>query len=301
MNEAENEEEVEIDIEIPLTILKDVLDDSCKRKAEDADNFRSCKAHRLANGKDHDAAEAAHGLRTSRVLSSRGKGKNLFSDLSKFNATVNSDHFDFDYIRPLLDAVLTDKADNEIWDQVYAAVTESTPPPRPTASSLQETPWLRNTSSFANSSEHCKYMNDVLKEKLGFMYVGLRNFDRTYFGNVADLESASEAFFKQCMKGSNPLFDDGWTGWPKDANQDDVLSWFAKISDSMSTFAETYKSSPVCQQRPLARPNEPIDSSISKRKMDVGFVDDSKAKKKLQMSLVSDPCARRTKGQSIRG
>ncbi|KAH8745278.1 hypothetical protein F5883DRAFT_702966 [Diaporthe sp. PMI_573] len=57
MKEGEKEEEVEIDIEIPPTILKDVLDDSRKRKAEDADNFRSCKAHVLANSKYCDAAE----------------------------------------------------------------------------------------------------------------------------------------------------------------------------------------------------------------------------------------------------
>ncbi|KAH8745382.1 hypothetical protein F5883DRAFT_702879 [Diaporthe sp. PMI_573] len=106
-----------------------------------------------------------------------------------------------------------------------------------------------------------------------------RNFDQTYFGDVADLETASEAFFKQCMKGSNPLFDDGWTGWPEYANQDAVLTWFARFSDILSTFAETYKSTPVRQRRPLARPNKPIDGSIAKRKMDVGFVNDSKAKK----------------------
>ncbi|KAJ0100645.1 hypothetical protein J7T55_014713, partial [Diaporthe amygdali] len=43
---------------------------------------------------------------------------------------------------------------------------------------------------------------------LGVMYVGLRNFDGTYFGDVADLDTASEAFSKQCIKGSTPLFDD---------------------------------------------------------------------------------------------
>ncbi|KAH8761633.1 hypothetical protein F5883DRAFT_386422, partial [Diaporthe sp. PMI_573] len=61
MKEGEKEEEVEINIEIPPTILKDVLDDSRKRKAEDADDFRSCKAHVLANGKYCDAAEATLG------------------------------------------------------------------------------------------------------------------------------------------------------------------------------------------------------------------------------------------------
>ncbi|OAA54288.1 Protein kinase-like domain protein [Niveomyces insectorum RCEF 264] len=167
----------------------------------------------------------------------------------------------------------------EIWDQVDNAVTESTPPPRPKASSLEQTPWLRNTSSFVNSSEHRKYVDGVLKEELGPMYVGLRDFDQTYFGGVADLETASEAFFEQCTRGNDPLFDQGWTGWPIDANQDGVLNWFAGFSERLSTFAEAFKSSPVRQRRPLARPNEPIDGSIAKRKMDIGFVNDVKARK----------------------
>ncbi|KAK3938276.1 hypothetical protein QBC46DRAFT_239378, partial [Diplogelasinospora grovesii] len=64
--------------------------------------------------------------------------------------SVPSDNFDFDRIKPLLNAVLAESPDDAlIWDQVYNAVTEATPPPRPIASSLQQTPWLRNTSSFA--------------------------------------------------------------------------------------------------------------------------------------------------------
>jgi hypothetical protein len=40
------------------------------------------------------------------------------------------------------------------------------PPPRP-LSSFPQIPWLYNTSSFANSFEHRKYVDDVLKEELG--------------------------------------------------------------------------------------------------------------------------------------
>ncbi|KAH7146960.1 hypothetical protein B0J13DRAFT_414029, partial [Dactylonectria estremocensis] len=86
-------------------------------------------------------------------------------------------HFAFDRVKPLLKSALADEANDAlIRDQVYNIITESTPPPQPVASSIQQTPWLRNTSSFANSSEHCKYTDDVLKEELGPMYVGLHNF-----------------------------------------------------------------------------------------------------------------------------
>ncbi|KAB5549392.1 hypothetical protein GE09DRAFT_172646 [Coniochaeta sp. 2T2.1] len=194
--------------------------------------------------------------------------------------SCHSDDFDLDSIKPLLNAALADDPNDAlIWDRVYHAVTECTPPPRPIASSLQQTPWLRNTSSFANSSEHRKHVDDLLKEELGPMYVGLRNFHDTYFGDVADLEAASETFFKQCVGGNDPLFHGGWKGWPKDANQDDVLSWFEDFSEKLAAFGACHKSIPTRQRRPLAKPNEPIDGSVAKRKMDVGFVNDPKAGK----------------------
>jgi hypothetical protein len=88
---------------------------------------------------------------------------------------------------PLLNAVLNKQPDEVIWHAVYDAVTESTPPPRP-PSSFQQTPWLHNTGSFANSTEHGKYMDGVLKEELGQLYAGLPGFFEAYFGGVLDLE-----------------------------------------------------------------------------------------------------------------
>jgi hypothetical protein len=105
------------------------------------------------------------------------------------------------------------------------------------------------------------------------MYVGLRNFHEKYFGDVADLRTASEAVFNKCMKGSNPLFCEGWSGWPEDANQDHVLS------EKLAVFPEDYKSIPTRQRRPLAHPSKPINGSIAKRKMGVGFVNNPEARK----------------------
>jgi hypothetical protein len=149
------------------------------------------------------------------------------------------DDFDLDRIKPLLSAALADHLDDVlIWDRVYDTITESTPPPRPIASSLQQTPWLRNTGSIANSSEHREHVDNVLREELGPMYVDLRDFHKTYFGDVANLETASKTFFKDCSEGSNLLFSDGWRGWPEEAKQDDVLSWFADFTEKLAAFAE---------------------------------------------------------------
>ncbi|KAH7025306.1 uncharacterized protein B0I36DRAFT_417596 [Microdochium trichocladiopsis] len=230
-----------------------------------------------------DLLLALQSLRISRLLRSSGSGKNLLSDLSRLNSAVNSDDFDLNRIKPLLNAALTDDPDDAvIWNEVYHAVTESTPPPRPTASSLHQTPWLHNTSSFANSSEGRKDVDRVLKLELGPLYIGLPRFCETYFGRVAGLERAAEAVFKECKGGSNPLFHEGWSGWPKDANQDDVLSWFAGLCEKLAAFAEHHGSNPACRRRPLAQPNKPIRGSTGERKLDVGFVNDTKADKDSQ-------------------
>lgn len=163
------------------------------------------------------------------LLSETGRGT-LRSDLLRLISAVASDDFDFDRIKPLLEVVVVGSAhDTLVWEQVYHAVTESTPPPRPIASSVQQTPWIRNTSSFANSSEYRQDVDKVLKLELGPLYVGLRHFRETFFGGVAGLDAVSKAVFEKCTEGSKPLFHNGWNGWPKDANQDDVLSWFADI------------------------------------------------------------------------
>ncbi|KAF3762441.1 hypothetical protein M406DRAFT_263277 [Cryphonectria parasitica EP155] len=202
-----------------------------------------------------------------------GRGP-LRSDLLRLISAVTSDDFDLSRIKPLLKSALSDEPDDSLWHQVQRAVTEPTPPPRPVASSISQTPWLRNTSSFPNSSEHRKYVDVILKEELGPMYVGIPNFWDTYFSGVADLEVASEAFFKQCLTGTSLRFQDGWTGWPMEAKQDDVLAWFIDFCESLAAFAESWTSVPR-QRKILAMPNKPIDSSIGKRKMDIGIVSDS--------------------------
>ncbi|KAF2181547.1 hypothetical protein K469DRAFT_589408, partial [Zopfia rhizophila CBS 207.26] len=93
--------------------------------------------------------------------------------------------------------VLNHEPNEVVWAKVYDAATESTPPLRP-ASSIQQTPWLRNTSGFANSTEHRKDVDDVLKEELGLMYVGIPGFFEAFFGEVAGLESAAQAMFEKC-------------------------------------------------------------------------------------------------------
>ncbi|KAK3371889.1 hypothetical protein B0H63DRAFT_550189 [Podospora didyma] len=173
-----------------------------------------------------DLLSALRNLPAIRVLPSKTGYGILRNDVLRLTSAAASDDFNLDRIKSLLKT---------------AAVTKPTPAPQPIASSLQQTPWLHNTGSFANSSEYRKDVGRVLRAELGVM-------------------TASEAVFEQCKEGSEPLFSDGWSGWP-------------------ATFAEGCRFIPSHRRRPLAQPNKPIQGSTADRKLDVGFVDDPKAGK----------------------
>ncbi|RYP24006.1 hypothetical protein DL767_008680 [Monosporascus sp. MG133] len=188
----------------------------------------------------------------SRLLRSKTSRKPIFNNLSSLNSAIISNAFDLNRIKPLLYAALAENLnDTYIWNQVYSTVSESTPPPRPIASSLQQTPWLHNTNSFANFSEYRQDVDKILRSELGPLYIGLPRFREVFFGRVTGLETASEAVFKKYSEKSNPLFKEGWRGWPNNANQDDVLSWFADLNDKLAGLAKDCPSTPTYRRRPL--------------------------------------------------
>ncbi|KAI1451235.1 hypothetical protein F4805DRAFT_464040 [Annulohypoxylon moriforme] len=208
-------------------------------------------------------------LPIARLLPSRTRGP-LRSDLLRLEASLDSGDFDFGRAKPLLRAVIAEEPDEEIWIQVYHAVTEPTPPPRPIASHLKQTPSSRNLGSLVNSSERRADTDPVLKEELEQMYVDIPGFHDAFFGKIPDLESASKATFEKCCKGPNPWFRGGWTGWPSAANQDAVLSWLGKIVHQFLLWSPDNRSTPT--RGLLTEPNKPLKGSTAVRKLDVGIV-----------------------------
>ncbi|KAF2844333.1 hypothetical protein T440DRAFT_460691 [Plenodomus tracheiphilus IPT5] len=221
---------------------------------------------------------ALQALPAARLLHSRNGSRNLFHDLLRLNAAVSSNEFDAERIRPLLDVILNNQPDEVVWDRVYNAVIESTPPPRPT-SSFQQTPLSINTGSFANSTEHRKHVDDVLKEELGHLYVGIPGFAEAFFGDVPGLRLVAQAVLDKCKEGESPLFrvESGWEGWPEGAKEKEVLSWFAPLIDRLLDLAEGHRPVSGIRRRPLAQPHQPLQGSTADRKLDIGFVDDPNA------------------------
>ncbi|KID85972.1 serine/threonine-protein kinase Sgk2 [Metarhizium guizhouense ARSEF 977] len=213
-------------------------------------------------------------LPVSGSLHSTSGSATLRSVLLRLITAVASDSFDFDRIKPLLEiAISDDTQDAQIWDFVSTADAESTPPPRSIASSLQQTPWSQNTSSFVNSSEYRQNVDPVLKLELEHLYVGLPNFHKSFFGDIPELDMVSEAVFRKCTEGDSPLFKEGWSGWPAGAKESDVLTWIGDLISQLEVFADNRIPTSVARRKLLAQPKTPLEGSTGKRSMDIGFVD----------------------------
>ncbi|EEQ91746.2 uncharacterized protein BDCG_06866 [Blastomyces dermatitidis ER-3] len=189
-------------------------------------------------------------------LGSRTGDENLASDLASLFKRLQQGHLIYNHCRALAQLVIQKDLDVHIWNAVFClidAVSRGTPPPPPhPTSSIQQTPWLRNTSSFANSTEYRKHVDIVLKEELGEIHVDIPRFFDAYFGDIPQLTAVSQAVLEECKKGNSPLYceDEGWKGWPELAAEKDV------------------------DHRPLAQPSQPLQGSVAERKLDVGLVND---------------------------
>jgi len=55
-------------------------------------------------------------------------------------------------------------------------------------------------------SKYRKYIDNVLKEELGPLYVGIPNLYKIFFRRVEGLKKVNIAVFKKCKKGDNLLY-----------------------------------------------------------------------------------------------
>ncbi|PYH64776.1 protein kinase family protein [Aspergillus vadensis CBS 113365] len=189
-------------------------------------------------------------------------------------AIILSEAFDLSLVQFILASAIACTPDNDIWECIDDAVIEYT------RASSQQIQHIHNTSSFATLSEHRQYIDRILKAEVGSLYVGIPQFHAAFFGCVRGLQEASQAVFQRCRECTNPLFvADRWEGWPKDASQEDVLTWFSDLNDKLANLSKDYCPESAQLRRPVARPNRPIQGSTEERKLDIGFVSEINAGK----------------------
>ena len=220
---------------------------------------------------------AFQALPASRLLPPiSARNDDLLGDLLRLSSSIYSNESEFERLIPLLGAVLNRESDGLIWDKVYAAATESTPPPRPLPLFAQ-TPYSHTTSAISNSSEYRDDMDAVLKNELGSIYTDVPGFDEAYFGGVEGLKEAGAAVFSRCKEGDNaPYLDEvGWRDWPESAEENRVLGWLITMVDKFREIATEKAFTTKDYRRILGWPNQPLQGSIAARKLDVGFVQTS--------------------------
>jgi hypothetical protein len=225
-----------------------------------------------------DLIFALQNLPAAQLLPSPTSRGSLRSDLLSLGSWAVSDDFDIDRITPVWNAVFNNESDEKVWNKVSIAVAKSTPPPRPLPN-LDQTPYSFNTSSFVNTSEYRKHVDDVLKVELGpDLYIGVPRFHEAFFGEIEGLETTATAVFMKCQKGIDPLYTEelGWRGWPQGAKEKDVLKWFAELIEFFLDAAEEVASASKVRRRPLAQPDQALQGSTADRKLDIGFMSDPK-------------------------
>jgi hypothetical protein len=177
-----------------------------------------------------------------------------------------------------------------------AIPTESTPPRKPRqftppstpklpgnslqAAHLDQTPTVQNTAGIINSSETRVFFDNELKTELGTsLYIGVPGFEEAFFGGVLNLQSIAKTVYEKCQEGDDLLFNKeagGWKGWPSDAKEANVLKWFQWVMKKFLNLAAQSYALPSPRMRILRQPNKPVPGSVSKRKLDLGFVHKTK-------------------------
>ncbi|KAE8155744.1 hypothetical protein BDV40DRAFT_294090 [Aspergillus tamarii] len=163
-----------------------------------------------------------------------GAHKNLFNYLSRLSSSINSDEFNLERLLPLLIAAFNRESDEVIWDKIYAAAAESTPPPG------------RHPTMISNSHERRDDIDPVLKEKLGSTYTD----------------------------GDDPLYREtaGWRDWPQSAEEKQVLDWLVAKVERFHEIATEDVFALKNHRKVLGWPHQPLQRSTAARKLDIGFI-----------------------------
>lgn len=195
-------------------------------------------------------------LPVSKVLSSTTENKATMEqdltrvkDICSRQALKSLPFIQLSSLRLLYKAVLEDQVqDFVIWDLV--------------ASIARQTALLQKS----NDTKHAKAL---LEKEIGHVHVGTPNFCDEFFGTVPGLTAAAAQVFKSCTMSSTPLFQQGWTSWPREDNPVEILDWLIKIVATLKAFAKDLGLK--VHERPLLQPCEIVANLNNKPQLDFGF------------------------------
>ncbi|KAI1914079.1 hypothetical protein LOZ58_005138 [Ophidiomyces ophidiicola] len=225
------------------------------------------------------------GQKAAYNLQSRTSSQDVASELADLFVRLRRGDFNYNHYRPLVQLVLEDSPDIDIWKAVLDLIDNATqaarvtPSPR-AAPSTAQTPKSYNTSGLVNSSEYQKNIDPVLKhELLGQLHSDVDGFLDAFFGDLDDGRPIAQPVFDDFKAGEHPFFTEegGWKDWPTETVEKPVLCFLSKIINKLIEFAEQHGLAQKIDRRALAQPTTSVCRPVGQRKLDICFVDDPKA------------------------
>ncbi|KAG6056154.1 hypothetical protein E4U32_005859 [Claviceps aff. humidiphila group G2b] len=175
-------------------------------------------------------------------------------------------------LKRLLAKAIDQADDKDLWKQVKKFISTNS------QNQCADTPFSQHEALVANSSEHRKDVDHLMREDLGQIHVGISRLLQTFFpSSVDDLERTSKVFFKKCQRGRTPRYkDDTWTDWPTRAVEKKVFRWLKRFCKRLDKFARRFRPDIRHRRRLLGTRCETIDEYFEeKERLDVGFIDES--------------------------
>ncbi|KAH6661767.1 hypothetical protein B0J14DRAFT_707992 [Halenospora varia] len=170
----------------------------------------------------------------ARVLPSRNSRGTLLGDLSTYVTLVDSYKFDIKSAIPLVELVINNAPDVEIWRGVSDLIALTNPkqltPPTAFEKAVFDTP-LRSSSASQRGIEqtHDEVDQRILEELTGRVYYDVGDFYDRYFEGKAWMNNAGDIYEESRAQ----YVEDRWSGWPEPSLQRPFFEWFMKFQDTV--------------------------------------------------------------------
>ena len=218
----------------------------------------------------------------SALMSLISNHRSLLLELHDLSSRILSQSISNESIGLLVDKVCSQAPDLEIWNAILPLHNKSTtPPPRSPSftASVQQTPWSYTSASAVDTSDYRRVIDGLLNDELtGKLIIDHPKFYDAFFKQSTHLSDTAAAVFEMCKTAEPSLYkkDVGWAGWPDQCEERKVLDWFQRRIEDLLSFAKQQILCPSTHRRCVANPNKPVSGSVSKRKLDIALIHDSR-------------------------
>ncbi|PQE18224.1 hypothetical protein CJF32_00010706 [Rutstroemia sp. NJR-2017a WRK4] len=158
----------------------------------------------------------------------------LRADLFSLGSKVASRDFDIKSTIPLVELVVNNAPDVEIWHAVFNLILTTSPkrvtPPTAFEKAVLDTP-LRSSSASQRGVEqtHNEVDQRILEELTGRVYYDVGGFYERYFNRKSWTNNTRDIYEESRVQ----YAESRWSGWPEPSLQGPFFEWFMKFQDTI--------------------------------------------------------------------